>query len=154
MVTTHFYSGIAGSSRKWLWPSVPSLPENKFIFFLTHWLTRKQHYSRFSQMLYLQQLDNYCKFLSNFGQRPSLLSSFQLEWSKRWDHLWVHFDSDLFSVISTERGLTERSCLLILPWSKNRQATMSGLILPSIVCHWTTKHPWIIHNTEYQQMSR
>lgn len=82
MVTIPFYSGIAGSSRKPLSPSVPSFPEKKFIFFLVVWLGSKQHCSRLQSMLNLQQSGSNFKFLNNAGQRPSLLCSFQLEWGK------------------------------------------------------------------------
>lgn len=119
MVTIPFYSGIAGSSRNWLGPSVPSFPEKKFIFFLILCLRSKQHCSRFSQMLYLQQSDNHFKFSSNVGQRFSLLSSFQLEWSKHWECLWGHFDSDLFSVILR----LNREILLINSAVKHKQVS-------------------------------
>lgn len=142
MVTTPCNSGTAGSSRGWL--LFFSREEIYFFssFSLILWLRSKQYCSRFNQMFYLQQLDNYFKFMSNVGQ--TLFAFFLSPGVEQ--TLEVFMRTFLFRSFLSIPRLKREILLINSALKKNREAAMSDLILPSIVCHWTTQHTWIIHS--------
>lgn len=78
-------------------------------------------------------------------------ASFSWNGAKTLQCLWERFDSVLFSLIL----MPIREIVVVNSALKHKQVGCSVRSHFTFwVCHWTTQHLWIIHNTEYKHVSR